>query len=188
MKFSMIAGVPLALLLVSSESAAQRDDQFVWGLGVGATVPAGTAKDNHKTGVHGVGMFGIGAVDSPFGIRFDGLYSSLGDGNDDGLAVDQGEARIFALMANGVFNIYGSNRRLYALAGLGGFWYNPEGESTTAVNDFGLGGGLGMWIPGINGFIEVRALNFYRALPDPTTGLKGKKSALLIPVTLGIMF
>ena len=44
MKFSMIAGVLLALLLVSSDAGAQRDDQFVWGLGVGATVPAGTAK------------------------------------------------------------------------------------------------------------------------------------------------
>jgi hypothetical protein len=48
--------------------------------------------------------------------------------------------------------------------------------------------GLGVWLPGINGFVEAKILNLYNALPDPSTGVKGRKSAQLFPITLGIMF
>ena len=187
MKLS-IAGLLLALFVFPSYALAQREDQFVWGIGGGATFPAGYAEDNHKTGAHGLALFGIGSVDSPFGIRFDGLYTSLGDGNSNGLPVNQGEARVFSIMGNGLVSIYGSNRRIYAIGGIGGFWYNPDGQGTSSVNDFVMGGGLGIWMPRINGFLEARWLNMYRALPDPVTGLKGKKSAQLYPVTLGIIF
>ena len=187
MKFSILAAVALSMALPAA-AYAQRDDQFVWGVAGGVTIPTGAAKDNHKAGPHGALMFGIGGVDSPFGVRLDGQYAALGDGGDNGLAIDQGKARVFSLMGNGVISLYGSNRKLYVVGGLGGFWYNPDGQGTTAVNDFALGGGLGVFFPGINGFVEAKFLNFYRALPDPVTGLKGKKSAQLIPVTLGIMF
>ncbi len=188
MKFFYLAAVLMALAIPAAGAHAQRDDQFVWGLGAGATIPSGSAKDNHKTGAHATVMFGIGAVDSPFGVRFDGFYSALGDAPQGNLAIDQGEATVFTLMMNGIFNVYGSNRRLYALAGVGGFWYDPDGQGTTAVNDFGVAGGLGVWLPGINGFVEAKILNLYNALPDPATGVKGKKSAQLFPITLGIMF
>jgi hypothetical protein len=187
MKFPILAALALAIAAPAA-AEAQRDDQFVWGIAGGATIPSGSAKDNHKTGPHGTIMFGIGGVDSPFGVRFDGQYALLGDRGDEGLAVDQGEARVFSLMGHGVISLYGSNRKLYALGGLGGFWYNPDGQGTTAVNDFALAAGLGMFFTGLNGFVEVKFQNFYRALPDPVTGLKGKKSAQLFPVTLGIMF
>jgi hypothetical protein len=179
----------LALFAISSSTAgAQRDDQFVWGLAAGATIPSGIAKDNHEVGGHAQLSFGIGAVDSPFGIRFDGTYSFLGDADSDNLPIDQGKARVFNLMANGVFNLYGSNRHVYGIAGLGGFWYNPDGQGTKAVNDFALNAGLGLFLPGLHGFVEAKWVNLYRALPDPVTGLKGKKSARLYPITLGIMF
>ena len=187
MRFSILAAFAVALAL-PSVSVAQRDDQFVWGVGGGATIPSGLAAENHSTGAHATLMFGIGAVDSPFGVRFEGSYGSLANKSGGDVLVDQGEARVFSLIGNGVFSIYGSNRRLYAVAGLGGFWYNPKGQGTTAVNDLVLNAGLGLWLPGINGFIEGRWQNLYRALPDPVTGLKGKKSARLYPVTLGFMF
>jgi hypothetical protein len=187
MRFSTILALLAVFAVSATEARAQRDDQFVWGLGAGATIPSGWAKDNHDVGGHGLISFGIGAVDSPFGIRFDGMYSFLGDA-DNTLVKEQGKARAFNLMANGVFNIYGSNRHVYAVTGLGGFWYNPDGQGTTAVNDFALNAGLGVFLPGIHGFVEAKWVNLYRALPDPVTGLKGKKSARLYPITLGIMF
>jgi len=186
--FSYLAAVLIALAMPAAEAHAQRDDQFAWGLGAGATIPSGAAKDNHKAGAHASLMFGIGSVDSPFGIRFDAFYSALGDGPRGNLAIDQGEATLFTLMMNGLVNVYGSNRRLYALAGAGGFWYDPDGAGTVAVNDFGVAGGLGVWLPGINGFVEAKILNLYNALPDPVTGARGRKSAQLFPITLGIMF
>lgn len=188
MRFSILAAVLVALAVPSMEAAAQRDDQFVWGIGGGATIPSGWASDNHKVGGHGTLMLGIGGVDAPLGIRFEGSYGLLGERDNADVVTPQGSARVFTLMGNGIFNLYGNNKRLYAVTGLGGFWYNPDGPNTTAVNDFALNAGLGLWIPAINGFVEARWLNLYRALPDPVTGLKGKKSARLYPVTLGFMF
>ena len=188
MKFSIHGLLLAAGLLFATEAAAQRDDQFVWGIGAGASFPAGTADDSHKTGPHVNLMFGIGAVDSPFGIRFDGSFGKLNSRVNDDVAVHQGEASVFSLMGNGVFNLYGSNTRFYTIAGLGGYWYNPDGANTSTANDLVIGGGVGIWIPAIHGFIEARALNHYRALPESDTGEKGKRSALIIPVTVGILF
>ncbi|MEO8194298.1 MAG: hypothetical protein ABI681_10650 [Gemmatimonadales bacterium] len=188
MKFPILAALLAAFVIPSVEALAQRDDQFAWGIGGGATFPSGIARDNHTTGAHGTLMFGIGAVDSPFGIRFDGMYSSLGNRSGTSVVTDQGSARIFSLSANGLFRVYGSDTRLYAIGGLGGYWYNPDGPGTTAVNDFGLNAGAGLWLPWFNGFVEARWMNLYRALPDPVTGEKGRRSARIYPVTLGIMF
>jgi Outer membrane protein beta-barrel domain len=188
MKFSIPALLIVALAIPSAQAAAQRDDQFVFGIGGGATIPSAAAKDNHTTGVHGTLSWGIGMVDSPWGIRCDGTYSSLGDKDSSPGPVDQGAARVFMLSGNGIFNIYGSNNHLYMLAGLGGYWYNPDGPETSTKNDLGLQAGLGVFLPGANVFLEAKWVNLYRAMPDPVSGLKGKKSARLYPVTLGIMF
>ena len=78
-------------------------------------------------------------VDSPWGIRFDGMYSSLGRREHTVLTPGgpairtQGVAKIFSLTANGIVNIYGSNTHLYVLGGLGGFWYNPSASGTNSA-------------------------------------------------------
>lgn len=175
----------LALTLASSASA-QRDDQFVFGISGGATFTSGDAHDQHSTGAHGVLSWGIGMVDSPWGIRFDGAYTSLGDRGTT-TPVDQGSAKVFVLSGSGVFNIYGSNRHLYGIAGLGGYWYNPDGAGTSTKNDLALQGGLGIYLGFRHLFIEGKVVNLYRALPDEA-GVKGKRSAKLFPLTLGILF
>lgn len=189
----MFALVAMGIALSSAQARAQREDQFAWGIGGGATIPSGLGNDYHKTGVHGDVSLGIGMVDSPWGIRFDGMYSSLGDGQHvvntpGGVDPGQGKARLFVLSGNGIFNIYGSNTHVYALGGLGGYWYNPDGPGTKAENDFGLQAGLGIWLGFANAFVEAKWMNLYRALPNPDTGENGKKSMRLYPVTLGIIF
>ncbi len=194
MKFSKLAVFALiGVALSSSDARAQREDQFAWGLAGGATIPSGIAADDHKTGVHGDLSLGIGMVDSPWGIRFDGMYSSLGDGHHvtntpGGIDPGQGKARVFMLSGSGIFNVYGSNTHLYALGGLGGYWYNPDGQGTKAKIDLGLQAGLGLWLGFANAFVEAKYVNLYRALPNPDTGENGKKSMRLYPVTLGIIF
>jgi hypothetical protein len=187
MKFSTIAGVVLALGLASTDAAGQRDDQFVWGVSGGAAIVSGLVSDHHETGPQGALMFGIGGVGSPLGIRLDATYGALGDKSGSFALRDQGEARIFSIMGNAIVNLYGSNRHIYAVGGLGGYWYNPDGPASAAENDLIIGGGLGVFFPRL-GFIEARWTNLYRALPDPDTGVTGKKSARLYPITLGIMF
>ncbi|MDO8501080.1 MAG: hypothetical protein Q7S20_04475 [Gemmatimonadaceae bacterium] len=188
MKFSIVAALLVAVSFPASRLAAQGQDQYAWGIAAGATLVSVEARDNHTNGAHGTIMVGIGGVESPFGVRFDGMYSTLGDRKNTTTAKDQGAARVFSLTGNVIFNVWGSDARLYGIAGVGGFGYNPDGPGTTAVNDFGVNAGLGIWIPRVNGFVEARWYNFYRALPDPVTGLKGKKSARLFPISFGLMF
>ncbi|HEX6574737.1 MAG TPA: hypothetical protein VF042_07165 [Gemmatimonadaceae bacterium] len=192
MRKTLIAGLALFMAL-PAVSMAQRDDQFVFGIGGGATFPTGVANDLHTVGAHGMASWGIGMVDSRWGIRFDGTYSSLGgrssnDAVPGQAAITQGDAKVFILSGSGVVNLYGSNTHVYMLGGLGGFWYNPEGSGRRSKNDLALQAGLGVFLPVMNSFIEVKFVNLYRALPNTSTGVQGKKSAKLIPVTLGILF
>ena len=183
MRLSILAG--LLILAVPSAASAQRDDQFVFGFAGGATLTSGLSNDLHEPGPHGM---------LSWGIRFDGLYSLLGEKTRTIAApggpveASQGKAKLFMLSGNAIFNIYGSNTHLYTLAGLGGYWYNPDGQGTSSKNDLGIQAGLGLYLPGIHAFVEAKWLNLYRALPDPKTGVNGKKSARLYPVTLGILF
>lgn len=184
----------VAATLCSSAASAQREDQFAWSFGGGATIPAGLAHDYHTVGAHGFGSVGIGMVDSPWGVRFDGMYSSLGKKERTIFTpggpgvVTQGSAKVVTLTANGIVNIYGSNTHLYALGGLGGYWYNPNGSGTKAENDFMLQAGVGVWLNFANIFVEAKWANLYRALPDLASGESGKRSAQLYPITLGIIF
>jgi hypothetical protein len=191
MKRLLLAGF-FVLAAMPAVSAAQRDDQFVFGIGGGATIPTGVANDVHKTGAHGMLSWGIGMVDSPWGIRFDGTYSSLGargqsDIEGNPLPNAQGDAKVFILSGSAVINMYGSNTHVYALGGLGGFWYNPEGTGRRSKNDLELHAGLGVFLPVMNSYIEAKFVNLYRALPN-SDGVQGKKSAKLVPITLGILF
>ena len=185
MRLPITAALLLALALPSL-ATAQRDDQFVFGISGGPTFTSGDAHDQHKTGVHGMLSWGIGMVDSPWGIRFDGTYSSLED-RASSTAVDQGSAKLFILGGNAIFNIYGSNTHIYGIAGLGGYWYNPDGPGTNTKNDLALQAGLGSYLGFGHLFVEAKVVNLYRALPD-ANGVKGKRSARLIPLTLGILF
>ena len=49
------------------------------------------------------------------------------------------------------------------------------------MNDFGLNGGLGLWLPFANAYVEARYHHFYRALAN-------KRPAVFVPVTFGVLF
>src|SRR3954465_7854650 len=107
-----------AVAISASTARAQREDQFAWGFGGGPTFVGGRAADLHNVGAHGFGSLGIGMVDSPWGIRFDAIYSSLGEKKNvnapgGSRSSQQGSAKVFMLTANGILNIYGSNTHVY---------------------------------------------------------------------------
>ena len=193
MRLSTVAGI-LMFAVVPAAASGQRNDQFVFGVSGGAALASGLSSDMHDPGPLGLLSWGIGMVDSPWGIRFDGAYSVLGDKTRTVVAPGgpaektQGSAKLFVLTGSAIFNIYGSNTHLYALGGLGGYWYNPDGQGTSSENDLAIQAGLGLYLPGIHAFVEAKWLNLYRALPDPNTGVNGRRSARLYPVTLGILF
>ena len=177
-----------AVVLPAVTAHGQGQDQFALGISAGVTIPAGVGADLHKTGYNATVMWGIGSVDSPFGIRFDGMYSSLGEKSNTGLTTPVGEAKVTSISANFLINTLGSNYHLYLIGGLGGFSYNPDGAGTKSKTDFGLNAGAGLFLPGVNTFIEARWFNFYRALPDVDTNVSGKRALQIFPITVGVMF
>jgi hypothetical protein len=74
------------------------------------------------------------------------------------------------------------------IGGAGSFSYNPDGRGIKTTTDLALNGGLGIWFPAVNGFVEARWFNLFRALPDPVTGLRGKTSLRIYPISFGLLF
>lgn len=171
----------------ANRASAQGQDQFVFGIAGGVSLPSGLGADNHKLGPNAAIMVGMGSVDSPFGVRLDGMYTALGAKTGAG-TFGLGRAKVMNVSAELLFNLIGQDQRLYFVGGAGGYNYNPDGAGTSATNDFAINGGLGIWLPFVNGFVEARWLNMYRALPDPATGLRGKKSLRIYPINFGLMF
>ena len=186
MKLSTFLTAAIAALAIAGRAEGQGQDQFAFGISAGAAIPVGLSADNHKTGPIGTVMMGIGGVDSPFGVRFDGSYIALGSKTGTG-TLGLGKAKVTNVSVNALFNIWGDNDRLYFIGGVGGFNYNPDGSGTKATNDLSINAGAGLWFPAVNGFIEARWYNFYRALPDGA-GLSGKRSLRLYPISIGLMF
>jgi hypothetical protein len=186
MKLSTFFTLGTAVLLLAGRAQSQGQDQFVYGIAGGVSIPSGLGADNHTLGPDGAVMVGVGSVDSPFGVRLDIMYGGLGSKTGAG-TLGLGTAKVTNVSGNFLFNLIGQDERLYFVGGAGGYNYNPSGVQR-ATNDFAVNAGLGIWIPGVSGFVEARWFNMYRALPDPATGLRGKKSLRMYPINIGLMF
>ena len=186
MKLTTFFVLGVAALALAGRAEGQGQDQFVFGISGGVAIPSGVAADNHKAGPIGGVMLGIGGVDSPFGVRFDGMYAAFGSKTGTG-TLGLGKAKVTNVSVNALFTLIGDAKRLYFVGGVGGFNYNPDGSGTKATNDLSLNAGLGLWLPMVDGFVEARWFNLYRALPDDA-GLNGKRPMRFYPISLGIMF
>jgi hypothetical protein len=176
MKFP-IAGLVVLALALPSAARAQVDDQFSWGVNAGVAVPANYLAKDHSTGFNGGITFAFGGVGQLIGIRVDGMYNRFGEKS----GTDAGSARILGATANLVMGVFGSGDRVYLTGGVGGYGIRTGVTGVKGVNDFGLNGGLGLWLPFANAFIEARYHHFYRALAN-------KRPATFVPITLGVLF
>ncbi len=177
MKFVTAAVLVIVVGALPSAASAQVNDQFSWGLSAGAAFPVKELKKEHQTGINAGITLAFGGVGQLFGIRVDGMINRFGAKSD----TDAGNARILGGTLNLVYSVFGSENRLYAIAGVGAYGIRPDVPGQDSKTDFGTNGGIGFWLPGISSFIEARYHHFYRALPD-------KKAAAFVPVTLGILF
>ena len=175
MKF-LIAFLFAAALVVPCSSKAQVDDQFSWGLNAGVAFPANDLAKQHDAGVNAGITWAVGGVGQLLGLRVDGMYNRFGAKS----GTTAGTTRILGATANLVMGLIGTSNRMYVTGGVGGYGIRT-GVPGEGVNDFGLNGGLGLWLPFANAFIEARYHHFYRALAN-------KRPAVFIPVTLGVLF
>ena len=174
---SLIAFLLLLGAAIPFRASAQVDDQFSWGLTAGAAVPARDLADNHDTGLSGGVTLAFGGVGQLIGIRVDGSYNTFpGKSGTDGR-----DARILGGSFNLVTSLLGTGDRVYVIGGAGVYGIRTGVPGVKAVNDFGINGGLGVWLPFASAFIEARYHHFYRALAN-------KQPAPFIPITIGILF
>lgn len=174
---SVAAAIVLVAMTVPRVARAQVDDQFSWGVSAGAAVPTNYLAKDHNTGVNAGITMAVGRAGQLFGIRVDGMFNQFGAKS----GTTAGNARILGGTVSLVLPVLGDADRVYLIGGVGGYGIRPGVTGLANVNDFGLNGGIGLWLPGVNGFIEARYHHFYRALAD-------KRPAIFVPITLGILF
>ena len=173
----MAGAIVLVAMTVPRGARAQVGDRFSWGVSAGAVVPANYLAKDHNTGVNAGITMAFGSPGQLLGIRMDGIFNQF-SAKSGTTAVN---ARILGATLSFVLPVFGDANRVYLIGGLGGYGIRPGVTAQTNVNDFGLNGGIGLWLPGVNGFIEARYHHFYRALAD-------KHPAIFVPITLGILF
>jgi hypothetical protein len=177
MKPSIAAAIVFLAMPFPSSASAQVNDTFSWGLTAGAAVPVKELKKDHQTGVSAGITFAFGGVGQVFGVRIDGMFNQFGA--KSGTAA--GNARILGATVNLVYSVFGDADRVYVTGGVGAYGIRPDVPGQDGKNDFGTNGGIGLWLPSVNGFIEARYHHFFRALPD-------KRPAAFVPITLGVLF
>jgi len=175
MKLSIAVAIAWVALAVPTGVRAQMDDQFAWGVTAGAVVPANDLAKDHTVGLNGGVTFGFGGVGQLLGIRIDGVINQL-----SGKKSTDADAQILMGTLNLVMGVLGEGDRVYLTGGVGAYGIKPS-KGGEKHNDFGLNGGVGLFIPGINGFIEARYHHFYRALAN-------KRPAIFIPISVGVFF
>lgn len=178
MKLSIAAAIALLVMAPPFAASAQVDDGYAWGLTAGAAIPVSYLQDDHNTGVNAGITFAFGGVGSLFGLRVDGMVNRFGAKS----GTEGGNARITAATANLVYSPFsGGSDRFYLTAGIGAYGIRPDVAGQDSKTDFGTNGGIGLWIPGVSGFIEARYHHFFRALPE-------KRPAVFVPITFGVLF
>ena len=176
MKFFVAVLALVGAIALPRAACAQTNDQFSWGVNAGAVVPAKDLAKDHNTGVNGGITFAFGGPGQLFGVRIDGLYNRFGAKSDTA-----GNARILAATLSLVMGVLGDADRVYVTGGVGGYGIRTGVAGEKGKNDFGVNGGIGLWLPFVNGYIEARYHHFYRALAN-------KKPAVFVPVTIGVLF
>ncbi|HEY4671265.1 MAG TPA: hypothetical protein VIG78_04280, partial [Gemmatimonadaceae bacterium] len=135
-------------LVASTSATALAQKTYAFGVGGGATVPAGKLADTQKTAYNGLVALAIGVADLPLGVRFDGMYNTI-RGNEDVITAPGGgtttnsDLRVAAALANLVFAFPGTTAKAYIIAGGGLYNSKPDVAGAKAQNNFGLNAGLG---------------------------------------------
>lgn len=145
MKF-LISALLLAGLTLPRVAKSQGDDGFSWGVNAGAAIPAKDLAKEHDTGFNGGITFAVGGIGQLFGIRIDGMWNQFGAKS----GTTAKSTRIVGGTLNLVTSLIGTGDRVYLTGGVGGYGIRGiVGQS--AKNDFGLNGGIGVWLPFANG-------------------------------------
>jgi hypothetical protein len=183
----LLRALPISLLfLLAVSPAAFGQRTYAIALGGGIALPVGKLGDAQNTGSSGIAAVVIGVADSPFGIRFDGIYNKLKRGTDAvpalGSSVSNADFRVMGALANLVFAFPGTSAKPYVIAGAG--LYNSKVEpNEKPQNNVGFNAGLGATF-GIGPFATFIEARYHSVSRKATKGGVFQ----FVPITLGVMF
>ena len=147
------------------------------GVALGGSLPLGDFGDAVNTGYNATAIVALQPEGMPLGFRIEGGF------NQFGFKAGGGNANIFGVTGNALFNVAGGPALSPYI--IGGAGYYHESVSGTLVkgaaeNHFGFNIGAGLNIPltGFDTFVEAR----YHRISENGT------STSFVPVTVGILF
>jgi opacity protein-like surface antigen len=163
------------------------------GIGGGASVPVGDAKDAFKSGWHASGIIRLNLPMMPFGLQGNFSYNRFKlDEQNVGFA---GSGRILSGIADARFKLpIPGPIQPYLLAGVGTYNIKADPDQSGApaagsTTKFGIngGGGVGISFPGlpVHAFVEGKVENIYTDQGLNTAVTQDFKTQI-IPVTFGI--
>ena len=163
------------------------------GIGGGATVPVGDAKDAFQSGWHASGIVRLNLPMMPFGLQGNFTYNHFKlDEQNVGFP---GSGRILSGIADARFRLpIPGPVQPYLLAGVGTYNIKADPDQSTATaaastTKFGIngGGGVNVTFPGlpIRAFVEGKIENIYTD-QGLNTAVTNDFKTRLIPVTFGI--
>jgi hypothetical protein len=162
-------------------SVAHGQKTLSLGVGGGASIPVGKLGDTQKTGYNAMAVLAIGVSDLPFGLRLDGMYSSLAHVSSS--ATPSTDLRVTAALGNLIFTFPGTTVKGYMIAGGGLYNSKTDTPGEKAQNNFGVNGGLGatFGFGPFAGFVESRYHSISRSVA------KGGVYQF-VPITAGFLF
>lgn len=176
-----LLGLTVLCAFAASPSLAHGQKTLSLGVGGGASIPVGKLGDTQKTGYNAIAVLAIGVADLPFGLRIDGIYSSLARVSSS--ATPSADLRITAALGNLIFAFPGTTVKGYMIAGGGLYSSKTNTPGEKAQNNFGVNGGLGatFGFGPFAGFVESRYHSISRSVA------KGGVYQF-VPITAGLMF
>lgn len=182
MKRAVVAALATAGLLAAAVPAHA---QVRIGGALGLSTPTGDLGDVTGTGWHGMIVLGVQPTGLPIGLRFDGVYHSLGFDEDE--VPFEGDIRILGGAANALLVFAPlSPLRPYISGGVGVYNLKANfddddilGDEDDSETKFGLNGGVGIQaaLTGFSMFAEVRYLTIFT----------DESNTNLFPLTVGFM-
>lgn len=180
MKKSIIVGAIVAAALFAAPAAYAQTATILkpvrLGASLGGSIPLGDFGQAVNTGYNAAAIVALQPAGMPLGFRIEGAF------NQFGLKGGGGNANIFAVTGNALFNVAaGPDLAPYIIGGAG---YYHESVSRTlggnAENHFGFNIGAGLNIP-LSGFATFVEARYHRVSENGG-------STSFVPISVGILF
>ena len=181
MKKSIITGALVAAAVFAAPVANAQTATILkpvrLGASLGGSIPLGDFGQAVNTGYNATAIVALQPAGMPLGFRIEGAFNQFG-------VKGGGNANIFAVTGNALFNVMGGPDLAPYIIGGAGYYHESTSRTLggSAENHFGFNIGAGVNIPlsGFATFVEARYNRVSQTSPESAT--------TFVPISVGILF